>query len=99
MSTNVGLRDISMTKSTSAFIALCVTTVGLQLLDRYGLLHWGVEEDTLLLGLLLAGLVLMVTLFVWSLLSVRFNKLRSISGALVCAYCLWQSFQNGQIIY
>ena len=88
-----------MTKSTLAFTALCVAAIALQLLERYGLVHWGVEKDAVLSGLLLAGLALLVTLFVWSLISVRRHKLRSISGALVCAYCLWQAFQNGQIIY
>jgi uncharacterized BrkB/YihY/UPF0761 family membrane protein len=88
-----------MTKSTSAFIALCVAAPVVQLLERYGLLHWGVEEDLVLSGLLLAGLALIGSLFIWSLISVRHHKLRAIFGALVCAYCLWQVFQNGQIIY
>ena len=93
----VRVRDTSMTKLPSAFILLCVAAPASQLLERYGLLHWGVERDLVLSGLLLAGLAILVALFIWSLISIRRHKLRAVFGGLVCAYCLWQFFQNGQI--
>jgi hypothetical protein len=86
-------------KSTAAFILLCVAATAPQLLGCYGLLHWGAEKDAVLTGLLVAGLVLEVTLFVWSLGSVRHHKPRCIFGTLVCAYCLCQAFHNGKIIF
>jgi uncharacterized BrkB/YihY/UPF0761 family membrane protein len=88
-----------MTKPTVAFIALSAAAIALQLMERYGLMHWGVDRDTVLLFLLIFGLLFLVTLFVWSLVSVRQHKVRSVLGGLVCAYCLWQAFQNGNIIY
>jgi hypothetical protein len=93
------VHEARMTKPTFAFILLCVAAVAVQLLERYGLLHWGVERDLVLSGLLLGGLALLITLFIWSLISVRRYKLRAVFGVLVCAYCLWHVFQNGQIIY
>lgn len=82
-----------------AFPVLCVAAPALQLLERYGLLHWGVEEDSVLLCLLLGGLVLLITLLIWSFINVRRQKVRAILGVLICAYCLWQAIQNGKIIY
>ena len=88
-----------MRKPTIAFLVLCVAAPALLLLERYGLLHWDVEADLVLSDLLLSGLVLSVTLFIWSLFSVRRHKVRAIMGGLICAYCLWQAFQNGKIIF
>jgi uncharacterized BrkB/YihY/UPF0761 family membrane protein len=85
-----------MKKSTWAFIALCMAAPAFQLLERYGLFHW---EDHVVFPLLLTSLVLLVVLFGWSLLSVRHHRVRALGGSLVCAYCLWQAFQNGKIIY
>jgi uncharacterized BrkB/YihY/UPF0761 family membrane protein len=85
-----------MTKPTFAFIALCIAAPALQLLEHYGLYHW---EDGVVAGLLIAALVLLLTLFVWSVFSVRRHRVRAVAGALICAYCLWQAFQNGKIIY
>lgn len=88
-----------MTKLPIAFMVLCVAAPALQLLERYGLLHWGIDKDLVISGLLLGSLVLLVTLFVWSLFSVRLYKVRAILGVSICACCLWQAFQNGKIIY
>jgi hypothetical protein len=85
-----------MTKSTFAFIALCIVAPAFQLLERYGLFHW---EDGVVTSLLFGGLVLLVVLFVWSLLIVRRHRVLAVVGGLDCAYCLWQSFQNAKILY
>jgi hypothetical protein len=85
-----------MTKSTSAFIALCIAAPAFQLLERYGLFHW---EDGVVSILLVGGLVLLVVLFLWSLFSVRRHRILAVVGGLDCAYCLWQSFQNAKILY
>ena len=85
-----------MKNSVFAFIMLCVAAPAAQLLERYGLFHWG---DEVVSSLLLTGLFLLMVLFVWSLLSVRHHRVRAVFGSLVCGYCLWQAFQNGKIIY
>jgi uncharacterized BrkB/YihY/UPF0761 family membrane protein len=83
-------------KSCFIFTALCIATPALQLLDLYGLYHW---QDDVVTSLLVSGYVLLITLFFWSLLSVRHHRVRAIIGALVCAYSLWQLFQNARILY
>ncbi len=85
-----------MKYSTFAFIALCIAAPAVQLLERYGLFHW---EDGVVASLLLTGLLLMLVLLGWSVLSVRHHPVRAVAGSLICAYCLWQTFQNGKIIY
>jgi hypothetical protein len=85
-----------MKRSTFAFIALCIAAPAVQLLERYGLFHW---QDGIVSGLLLAGIVLLIVLFGWSILGVRHHRVRAVAGSLICAYCLWQAFQNGKIIY
>ena len=85
-----------MKTSTFAFVALCIAAPAVQLLERYGLSHW---QDGILSSLLIAGLVLLVVLFGWSVLSARHHRVRAVAGALICAYCLWQAFQNGKIVY
>jgi hypothetical protein len=85
-----------MSKSTTAFIALCIASPAFWLLERYGLFHWG---ERIVSGLMLAGLILLAALFVWSLLSVRRHRVLAVVGGLDCAYCLWQAFENGRIIY
>jgi len=82
--------------STFAFIGLCMAAPVFQLLERYGLFHW---QDDVVFPLLLASIFLWLVLFGWSILSVRHHRVRAVAGALICTYCLWQSFQNGQIIY
>ena len=76
---------------------LCVVAPATLLLERYGLLHWDVEEDLVVSGLMLSGFALFLALFVWSLFSVRHHKLRAVFGGVTSAYCLWQMIQNGQI--
>ena len=85
-----------MNKSKFPFIALCIAAPAVQLLELYGLYHW---EDGVVVRLLITGLFLMCALFAGSILSVRHHPVRAIAGALICAYCLWQSFQNAQILY
>jgi hypothetical protein len=85
-----------MKNSTLAFTALCIAAPTAQLLEHYGLFHW---EERIVFSLLLAGLFLLVVLFGWSILSVRHHKVQAIASSLVCAYCLWEVFQNGQTIY
>ncbi len=85
-----------MKPSTLAFMVLCVVTPAVQLLERYGLSHW---QDAVVAGLILLGMVLMVMLLIWSIWNIRRNFLQAIAGSLVCSYCIWQSFQNGKIIY
>jgi hypothetical protein len=88
-----------MIKSSFAFGVLCIASVAEQLLERYGLLNWGVVQDGLLVVLMLGGLALMSVVFAWSLLSVRRYKIRSILGGLTCAFSLWMFFQNGKILF
>jgi hypothetical protein len=84
-------------KNTSfAFVGLCIAAPAFQLLERYGLFHW---RDDVVFPLLLVSLFLLALLFGWSVLSVRHHRIRAVVGSLVCAFCLWQVFQNGQIIY
>jgi uncharacterized BrkB/YihY/UPF0761 family membrane protein len=85
-----------MNKSALVFIALCVAAPVVQLLERYGLSHW---EDGVVFTLLVVGLLLLVVLFGWSVLSVRHHRIRAVVGSLVCAFCIWQAFQNGRIVY
>ena len=85
-----------MKNPTLAFSALCLAAPAVQLLERYGLSHW---QDGVVFSLLLLGLLLLVVLFGWSVLSVRHHRFRAVAGSLVCAFCVWQSFQNGRIVY
>jgi VIT1/CCC1 family predicted Fe2+/Mn2+ transporter len=85
-----------MKKTTLAFVALCIAAPLVQLLEFYGLSHW---KDGIVLSLLLIGFLLLLALFGWSVLSVRHHRIRAVVSSLICAYCLWQAFQNGKIIY
>ena len=85
-----------MKNSTRAFIVLCIAAPVFQLLERYGLFHW---EDLVVFPLLLTSLLLLAVLFGWSVLSIRRHRARALGGSLVCAYCVWQAFQNGKVIY
>jgi len=85
-----------MKNSTLVFTALCAAVLAVQYLGRYGLSHW---EDSVVFTLLIVGLLLLLVLFGWSVLSIRHHKFRAVFGSLVCAFCLWQLFQNGKIVY
>jgi hypothetical protein len=57
---DVRLLGTFMSKSTFAFILLCVSALAVQILERYGLSHW---EDGVVFTLLVVGLLLLVVLF------------------------------------
>ena len=92
----LGCLDAFMKNSAFAFIALCAAAPVVLLLERYGLSHW---EDGVVFTLLVVGLLLLVVLFGWSVLSVRHHRVRAVIGSLICAFCIWQVFQNGRIVY
>src|SRR5258708_6949617 len=85
-----------MKNSTFPFVALCIAAPTVQLLEAYGLHHW---EDGAVFSLALTGLVLSLALLGWSIWSIRHHGVRAVAGSIVCAYCLWQVFQNGKLIY
>jgi hypothetical protein len=85
-----------MKNSTWAFISLCIAAPAVQLLERYGLFHW---QDGVVSSLLLTGVFLFLALLVWSVLIARRHPIQAVVGALICAYCVLQAFQNGKIIY
>jgi hypothetical protein len=85
-----------MKNSSFAFVTLCIAAPAVQLLERYGLFHW---KNDVVFPLLLIGLFLLVVLFGWPILNVSHHKIRAIAGSLICAYCLWQAFQNAKVIY
>ena len=87
-----------MSKSTLAFIAFCVVAIALELLEYYGLLHWYESEDRALSVLLVGNLVLFAILVIWSLVSVRRQKIRAIVGGLVSGYCLCNLFSRTVLI-
>jgi hypothetical protein len=85
-----------MKNSTFAFITLCIAAPTVQLLEHYGLFHW---KDDVVFPLLLIGICLFLALFVWSIFIARHQPVRGVAGELICAYCIWQAFQNGKMLY
>jgi hypothetical protein len=85
-----------MKNSTIAFIVLCAAAAGAQLLKYYGHSHWDNSVD---FPVLVVGFVLLVVLFLWSIMGVTRHLTRAIVGLLICAYCVWQAYQNGSITF
>lgn len=85
-----------MSKATASFIALCVAAIALPLLERYGLFHW---KDDAVFSLSIGSQLLLVVVLISSLFAVRRCPTQAVFGGLVCAYCLWQLFQNAGIVY
>lgn len=83
-----------MKNSTLAFIVLCATAPGAQLLERYGHSHWDNAVDY---PVLVLGFVLLLALFLWSILGITRHLIRGIAGLLICGFCVWQAYQNGRI--
>jgi len=82
--------------STLAFVGLCAAAPGAQLLESYGHSHWDRSVD---FPVLVVGFVLLLVLFFWSIMGVTRHLTRAILGLLICAYCVWQSYQNGSITF
>jgi len=57
------------------------------LLLLYSAYNW--DESVVLSCLFIAG-CLWLSLFSWSIWSIRHHRIRAIFGLLDCAYCLWQ---------
>jgi hypothetical protein len=83
-----------MKYSTMAFIGLCAAAAGAQLLEGYGRPHWDKSVDY---PVLVAGFVLLLVLFIWSIIGITRHLTRAIVGLLICAYCVWQAYQNGNL--
>jgi hypothetical protein len=69
------------------FVALSIAATAAALLLLYGTHDW---DESVVLSCLFIGVCLWMSLFFWSIWSVRHHRVRAVAGSLVCAYCLWQ---------